>query len=67
MVPFFSSRVLPGYVVWRPAWVLWLVVAGAFAHGTLEIAGQWRWLWVVDAPLAGVVLGGRPVLLRRQQ
>jgi len=56
MVPFFSSRVLQDYAVWRPAWVLWLVVAGAFAHGALEIAGAWRWLWVVDAPLAGIVL-----------
>ena len=56
MVPFFSSRVLSGYVVWRPAWVLWLVVAGSFAHGALEIAGAWRWLWLVDAPLAVVVL-----------
>jgi uncharacterized protein involved in response to NO len=56
MVPFFSSRVLPGYVVWRPAWVLWVVVAGAFAHGALEVAGEWRWLWMVDTPLAAIVL-----------
>jgi uncharacterized protein involved in response to NO len=57
MVPFFSSRVLPDYAVWRPRWVLWAVVAGSFAHGALELAGQWRWLWVVDAPLAAIVLG----------
>jgi uncharacterized protein involved in response to NO len=55
MVPFFSSRVLSGYAVWRPVWVLWLVVAGSFAHGALEIAGAWRWLWLVDAPLTAVV------------
>jgi uncharacterized protein involved in response to NO len=56
MVPFFSSRVLSGYVVWRPRWALGLVIAGSFAHGALELAGAWRWLWLVDAPLAGLVL-----------
>ncbi|HTO46622.1 MAG TPA: NnrS family protein [Burkholderiales bacterium] len=56
MVPFFSSRVLRDYVVWRPRWTLWTVVAGSLAHGALELAGEWRWLWVVDAPLAAVVL-----------
>jgi uncharacterized protein involved in response to NO len=56
MVPFFSSGVLPGYVVWRPRWVLWFVVTGSFVHGALEVAGEYRWLWVVDAPLAAVVL-----------
>jgi uncharacterized protein involved in response to NO len=56
MVPFFSSGVLPGYVLWRPRWVLWLVVAGSFAHGALEVAGEYRWLRAVDAPLAAVVL-----------
>ena len=56
MVPFFSSRVLPDYVVWRPRWTLWVVVGGSLAHLALELAGAWRWLWLVDAPLAAVVL-----------
>jgi len=56
MVPFFSSGVLSGYVVWRPRWMLWLVVAGSLVHGALEVAGEYRWLWIVDAPLAAVVL-----------
>lgn len=56
MVPFFSSRVLADYTIWRPQWTLWVVIAGAYAHAALDIAGAWRWLWLIDAPLAGVVL-----------
>jgi uncharacterized protein involved in response to NO len=56
MVPYFSSRVLSDYVIWRPRWTLWLLIGGAAAHAALELAGAWRWLWLVDAPLAATVL-----------
>jgi uncharacterized protein involved in response to NO len=36
MIPFFSSRVVPGYVIWRPDWVLYLFVALGLVRGLLE-------------------------------
>jgi uncharacterized protein involved in response to NO len=42
MVPYFSSRVLSGYAIWRPGC-------------------GWRWLWLVDAPLATIVEDGSPL------
>ena len=56
MVPYFSSRVLSDYAIWRPRWTLWLVIGGALAHAALELVGAWRWLWLVDAPLATTVV-----------
>jgi nucleotide-binding universal stress UspA family protein len=63
MVPFFSSGVLPGYVLWRPRWVLWLVVAGLFVHGA-SVAAEYRWLWP-DARLPRSCSGPRSVGPRR--
>jgi uncharacterized protein involved in response to NO len=56
MVPFFASRVLDPYAVYRPRWSLVLVLAGSIAHGALEMAGAWGWLWLVDAPMLATVL-----------
>ena len=54
MIPFFSARVVPGYVAWRPAWLLYLFVALAFARAVLELAPAWAWL--ASTPLAGLAI-----------
>lgn len=54
MIPFFSSRVVPGYVSWRPDWILYLFVALALARALLETAPALAWL--ASVPLAGVAL-----------
>jgi uncharacterized protein involved in response to NO len=55
MVPFFSSRVIQGYAVFRPQWSVPLLVAAAIVHFALELAGARGWLWLVDAPMAAWV------------
>jgi uncharacterized protein involved in response to NO len=52
MIPFFSSRVVPDYVTWRPAWVLFAFAALALLRGVLETAPQWG--WVATAPMAAI-------------
>lgn len=52
MIPFFSSRVLPGYKIVRPKIALWVMLASSLTHGGLEIAGLGRWLWLADIPFA---------------
>lgn len=54
MVPFFASRVVAGYPVWRPMWLLaamWLLIA---AHLWLELSHVYAWLWLADLPLTGL-------------
>lgn len=49
MIPFFSSRVVPGYQTWRPGWLLAGFVALAILRGLLEAApGQ---AWLASVPL----------------
>jgi uncharacterized protein involved in response to NO len=55
LIPFFSSRVIEGYVVFRPQWSIPMLLAGSVAHFALELAGARTWLWVVDAPMAAWV------------
>jgi len=50
MVPFFSSRVVPGYRVYRPDALLYAAIALAVARALLEVAIDWRWL--ASVPLA---------------
>lgn len=54
MLPFFSGAVIPGYVVWRPGWILAAMLAGCFAHLLLELMHAYAWLWLVDAPMAAL-------------
>lgn len=53
MIPFFSSRVLENYVLVRPYWILWLMLACSASHGLLQL---WEtapsYLWLFDLPLA---------------
>ena len=51
MVPFFSQGPLPGYVAWRPLWVLIAVVTLAYARLLLGTAGALTLLVPVDAAL----------------
>lgn len=55
LVPFFSSRIIEGYAVFRPQWSLPLLMAAAAVHFALELAGARAWLWLVDAPMAAWV------------
>jgi uncharacterized protein involved in response to NO len=54
MIPFFSSRVVPGYVIWRPDWVLYLFVALGLVRGPLETAPAWGWL--ASVPMAAIAI-----------
>lgn len=51
MFPFFASRVVPGYVVWRPFWLLAAMWPLVLAHLVLELLHAYGWLWLVDVPL----------------
>jgi uncharacterized protein involved in response to NO len=51
MIPFFSQGVVPGYVPWRPIWVLAAVVGLAWLRLLLGTAGALSSLVVVDAAL----------------
>jgi uncharacterized protein involved in response to NO len=52
MVPFFSQGPLPGYVAWRPLWILVAVVALTWLRLVLGTAGALDWLVPVDVALA---------------
>lgn len=56
MVPFFSSGVVPSYVMVRPTWALVLVLGGSVLHGLLALAGLASVSWLVDAPAAFAAL-----------
>jgi uncharacterized protein involved in response to NO len=51
MIPFFSQNVVPGYVAWRPLWILVGVVALAYSRLLLGALGALQWLPVADAAL----------------
>jgi len=51
MVPFFSQGVVPGYVPWRPTWILAAVVGLAWLRLLLGTAGVLNALVVVDVAL----------------
>lgn len=50
MLPFFTSAVVRGYVVQRPAWALRVLLGASVAHGSLSLLEQTRWLWLIDLP-----------------
>lgn len=52
MLPFFSSGVIPSYEIYRPDWLLSLLVGCSMLHGAFGIAGAAKWAWGVDAPAA---------------
>ncbi|MBU1426217.1 MAG: NnrS family protein [Gammaproteobacteria bacterium] len=52
MLPFFTSSALPQYVVQRPDWPWWILVAGSVVHALLQFASMGRWQWLCDFPMA---------------
>lgn len=58
MLPFFSQGPIPGYVMWRPRWLLFVVAGLFYAHLAVAIAGHYEALWLVDLPLALLTLWG---------
>lgn len=50
MIPFFSSRVLDRYVMVRPNWALYLMLACSMVHGALEMANLPQLTWLADLP-----------------
>jgi uncharacterized protein involved in response to NO len=51
MIGFFSQNAVPGYVAWRPLWILVAVVALAYARLLLGTAGALTVLVLADAAL----------------
>jgi uncharacterized protein involved in response to NO len=51
MIPFFSQGAVPGYLPWRPLWVLVAVVSLAYARLLLGTAGALGLLPLIDAVL----------------
>lgn len=54
MIPFFTANVLPTVAIFRPWWLLALLLAGPVAHGVLATIGAQAWTWLVDIPLAAL-------------
>lgn len=52
MIPFFTSRVVPGYQPWRPDWILYLYIALGLGRGLLETTPAWGWL--ASLPMAAI-------------
>jgi uncharacterized protein involved in response to NO len=52
MIPFFSQNAIPGYVAWRPLWILIAVVGLAYARLLLGTAGALESLVFLDVALA---------------
>lgn len=55
LIPFFSSRVIRDYAIYRPQWSLPFLTGACVAHFALEMLDLWRWSWTVDAPMAAWV------------
>ncbi len=55
MIPFFSSRIIAGYAMYRPRASFPFLAAACVAHFALETAGLTAWTWLADAPMAAWV------------
>lgn len=57
MIPFFSSRVLENYVLVRPYWLHWVMLACSAGHGLLQLTESGlSWSWMADLPLAAIAI-----------
>lgn len=54
MFPFFAANAVPGYVAWRPLWLLGALWALCLGHLALELRHAYLWLWLTDLPLLGL-------------
>lgn len=55
MIPWFTSRIVPNYVMIRPYAPLWGVLAAGLGHGLLNLAGRPELTWPLDLAGAAVV------------
>lgn len=55
MVPWFTSRIVPNYVMIRPHAPLWVLLAGFLSHAGLVLAGHTDLSWPADLTMAGIV------------
>lgn len=55
MIPWFTSRIVPNYVMIRPYGPLWAVLAGCASHGILVVAGRPDLTWPADLIGAAIV------------
>ncbi|OYV42266.1 MAG: hypothetical protein B7X10_06780 [Burkholderiales bacterium 21-58-4] len=56
LIPFFSSRALPGYRMFQAAWVLPLVTAFSIGHFLLRWGLGTSWCLISDLPFLGLAL-----------
>lgn len=56
MLPFFSQGVIRGFQARRPAWALYLMVAGSVLHGLLGYLELSAWTWLADLPAAAAAI-----------
>ncbi len=56
MIPFFTANVVPFVVSFRPWWLLAAMVAAPVVHGLVEAAGLSAWSFVVDLPVAALMI-----------
>ncbi len=54
MIPYFTSRVVKGYVIIQPYSVLWTMLAACLGHALLTLLDAPQWTWLTDLPLAGI-------------
>lgn len=55
LVPFFSSRIIQNYAMYRPRGSLILLSVGCLTHFALEWNALMQWTWLVDLPMAAWV------------
>lgn len=56
MIPFFTANVVPFVTSFRPWWLLAAMVGAPVAHGLLEAADLAAWTFVVDVPVAALMI-----------
>lgn len=56
MFPFFTGSALPQYVVPRPVWPWWTILAASATHFLLQQAGLSGWQWICDIALSFAAL-----------
>ncbi|MBI5890719.1 MAG: NnrS family protein [Nitrosomonadales bacterium] len=56
MLPFFTSSALPQFIVRRPDWPWWIMLAGSVTHTLLQLLYASNWLWASDFPMAFAAL-----------
>ncbi len=55
MFPFFAANAVPGYVAWRPLWLLGAMLGLSLLHLALELVHAYGWLWLADVPLCALL------------